>query len=154
MMSQVRRAAFQTAHKHRKISVNSVFSTLLTCWWNQTVCVGLERSPVSLQVNIRLACPFSPVLLPAGSLRSSRHSGDFISCSSLIGHRRLLILHWLTAEAAVHRGVWLDRKYEQVSVASVWVHSCCLKWQNFIDTTEALQQPKYWTNNLFNANKS
>lgn len=34
---------------------------------------------------------------------------EFSSCSSLIGYRRLLpFLHRLTAEATVHRGVWLD----------------------------------------------
>lgn len=32
------------------------------------------------------------------------------TASSFVGHRRLLVFYWLTAEAAVDRGVWLDRK--------------------------------------------
>lgn len=42
---------------------------------------------------------------------------EFISCSSLIGHVWLLpFLHGLTAEATVHRGIWLDGE-----TGSMWV---------------------------------
>lgn len=155
MMSQVRRAAFQTA-QNRKMSLHSF---LITLWlvaepdFLFTVCLGLERSPVSSAGEHQTPLSFQFCFLQD---RSAPQDTQVISYPAR---------HWLATGGSSSSIGWLPKplstvvsdwteKLEQVSVADVslwtfWTHSCCLKQQNFIDTKEASQQQENWTNNLF-----
>lgn len=69
----------------------------------------------SLQIKVQ----FCRVLVPGGW--DDAPKAAFISSLSLIGHMRLLFFHWLAAEAAVDRGVWLDRR---TRIRWVWLFVC------------------------------
>lgn len=86
--------------------------TTTSCLWSPCRSGTQRSSPLqgNKRLNLQIKVQFCRVLVPGGWDDAPEAAQDSISCSSLIGHRRILFFHWLAAKAAVDRGVWLDRK--------------------------------------------
>lgn len=66
------------------------------------LAVGIFKISLWLNTPLRVLDPALTVLCTSASQRMDPPLN--LSCSSLIGHRLLLLLYWLAAEAAVNCG--------------------------------------------------